>query len=48
MSGMADKAPVAIPLPDNYDELSDDEKDEVVAEMLRRLADATGVERHTD
>lgn len=35
----------AIPIPANWDQLTDDEKDAVTAEMLKRLADENGIPR---
>lgn len=41
---MNDKT-TAIPVPDNWDDLTDEEKDAATADILKRLADQTGVRR---
>ena len=40
--------PTAVPIPDDWDDLTDDEKDAVTAEMLKRVADETGVDRGSE
>lgn len=38
----------AYEVPDDWDELSDDEKDAISGELLKRVADSSGVDRGSE